>query len=140
MSNPSSEIADSYQAWMERMMGGRESKPAEEGDVVKTPAGEPFDAIEFARTERQKYIGEVGKRLGDYVFHFFPLPGKEFPKNFEAKMGEAFLDVFQFEERVQATFTEELNSWAVKAVGFANNPLSDELALRVFSALDQKLE
>jgi len=136
----SEQVADSYQAWMERMMGGRDSKPAEIGDVVQTSSGEPFDAVEFARSERPKYVGEVGKKLGDYVFHLFPLPSEGFPKDFEAKMTEAFLDVFQFEDRVQASYTPELNSWAVRAIGFANNPMSDDLALRVFPALDQKLE
>jgi hypothetical protein len=136
----SEQIADSYQAWMERMMGGRDSRPSEAGDIVQTSPGEPFDAIEFAKVERPKYLGEVGKKLGDYVFHFFPLPEKEFPKDFESKMSEAFLDVFKFEDRVQSTFTQELNSWAVRAVGFALNPMADELALRVFPALDQKLE
>ena len=136
----SEQISDSYQSWMERVMGGRPSKPAEEGDIVQTSSGEPFGVIEFAKSERPKYLGEVGKRLDDYVFHFFPLSGSEFPKDFEAKMSEAFLDVFQFEERVQAVFSTELNSWAVRAVGFAINPLSDNLALRIFPTLDQKLE
>lgn len=137
MSEP---IADSYQAWMERVMGGRESKPTEVGDVITTPPGEPFDAIEFAKLERPKYLGEVGKKIGDYVFHFFPLPDEEFPADFEAKMGEAFIEVFLFEDRVQSVFTPELNSWAVRAIGFATNPMSDDLALRVFPVLDQKLE
>jgi hypothetical protein len=140
VSNPSAEIADSYQAWMERMMGGRDSKPAEVGDVVQTPAGAPFDAVEFAKTERSRYVGEVGKKLGDFVFHFFPLAGQQFPQNFEERMSEAFLEVFKFEDRVQSTFTPELNSWAVKAIGFATNPMADDLALRVFPALDKRLE
>ena len=138
--------ADSYQSWMERMMGGREARPLETEEVIKTSAGEPFAPIEFAKTERELYHAEIGKKMGDYVYHFFPLPshpqgpGLDFPTHFEEKMGEAFLQVFQFEERIEAVFSPELHSWAVRAKGFATNPMSDELALSLFSVLDQKWE
>ena len=134
-------MSENYQTWMERMMGGRTAPPLDTGTAVGVPQDEPFAAMEFLRLPRKKYIGEVGKKNGDYVYHFFPVAeGAKYPMGFEAKMGDAFLEVFKLDDRVEAVFTEELDSWAVKAVGFANNPLADELALKLFSVLDEKLE
>jgi hypothetical protein len=134
-----SEQVDSYQSWMERQLGGRDARPLVSGEIVESSAAEPFGVIEFAKTERAKYNAEVGKKAGDYVYHFFPKDGT-FPPNFEALMGDAFLAVWMFPERIQASFTPELNSWAVRAVGFATNPLSDDLAISLFAVLDLKLE
>lgn len=132
---------DTYNDWVDRMMAGRDAKPVEDGEVIRASAGAPFGAIEFVRVDRPKYIGEVGKKGGDYVFHFFSKdPEKwKFPPNFEEKMGDAFLEMFKFQDRVQAIYTDELNSWAVRAVGYANNPLADDLALKVFDVLDKLL-
>ena len=134
-----SDQVDNYQSWMARMMGGRGAKPVEAGESVKTSAGEPFEPMEFVRMPRQQYIGEVGKKNGDYIFHFFPKEGEQFPEGFAEDMGDAFIEVFRLEDRIQAVYSEELNSWAVKAVGFASNPLSDTLALRLFAILDKYL-
>ena len=125
---------------MERVAGGRGPKPAEVGDIIQTSSGESFDAIEFARTEREKYIGEVGRKLGNFIYHFFPLESQPFPENFEEILGESFLEVFKFEDRVRAVFVPEFHSWAVIAVGFAVNLMSDDLAIQVFSVLDKRLE
>lgn len=132
-------MTDTYNNWVDRMMAGREAKPVEAGETVISAAGAPFGAIEFVRLERPKYIGEVGKKGGDYVFHFFAKEGQKFPTGFEDKMGDAFLEMFKLQDRVQSTYTEELNSWAVRAVGFANNPLADDLAIKVFDVLDKML-
>jgi hypothetical protein len=127
---------------MERMLGGRDAKPVSEGETVAVSAAEPFGAIEFVRFHRKHYIGEVGKKGVDYIYHFFPIPSyntetPEFPKNFADKLGDAFNEVFKIHERVEASFTEELNSWAVRVSGYAGNPLADDLALKVFDVLDR---
>lgn len=137
MTNP---ISDSYESWISRVMGGRSGRPTAPGELVRSSEGAPFDTIEFARLEREKYVGEVGKKLGDYVYHFFPAAGQQFPKGFGDRMAEAFVAVFQFEERLEAAFSESLNSWAVRAKGFAVNPLADDMALSIFPALDKLLE
>lgn len=130
---------DTYNDWVDRMMAGREAKPVEDGEVIRASAGAPFGTIEFLRMDRPKYVGEVGKKGGDYVFHFFPKEGESLPPNFEEKMGDAFLEMFKFQDRVQSIYTEELSSWAVRAVGYANNPLADDLAIKVFDVLDKLL-
>lgn len=137
-------MSDGYQAWAERVIGGRTGRPIEEGELVRSSSGRPFDCIEFARTERPKYTGEVGKKSGDYIYHFFPpastkTEGYGFPHKFEDKMGDAFLEVFKLQEKVQARFVPEMHSWAVRVLGYAVNPMADELAISVFDVLDKKL-
>ena len=131
---------DTYQSWMERVVSGREARPLEPGELVKTPDAEPFATIEFVRVPCRRYIGEVGKKNGDYIFHFFPKEGEEFKSIFEDFMADAFLEVFQFEDRIESAWSEELHSWAVKAIGFANNPGADAMAFKVFSVLDRRLD
>jgi hypothetical protein len=131
---------NSYQSWVERVAGDREALPLNEGEKVMAPAAEPFAVVEMFRTTRPHYVGEVGKKSGDFVFHFFPrTEGQEFPSYFEDRMGDAFLEVFKFEDRVKASYIPELKSWAVVAQGFALNPMAEELAQRLFQTLDRTL-
>lgn len=62
-------------------------------------------AIEYARVEREKYVGEVGKRDGNYVYHFWPRT-EELTKGFSDKLGDAFISVFKFPERISAKHDE----------------------------------
>ena len=133
---------DSYNAWVERMAAGRNGKPLSAGEVVEAPAAEPYTSINFARFKHRYFVGEVGKRGGDYIFHFFPLapyaPRKS--EEFEEKMGDVFLKVFKNPNQIQAIWTEELSSWAVKVSGFANTVWGDDQALSIFEKLDVALD
>ena len=51
---------------MERLAGGRDSKPLSDGDLVQTSGGEPFGVIEFAKTERL-FDNPRANRTSDYI-------------------------------------------------------------------------
>ncbi len=131
---------DNYQSWMERVAGGRTARPLAEGETVQSSGGTPVEPIEFVRMPRKKYLGEVGRKKDDLVFHFFPLGDGQFPDDFEGKMAEAFLEVFKLEDRVEASYVPELHSWAARARGFAHTTGNDKLVLQLFALLDQKLD
>lgn len=132
---------ENYTTWVERVAGGRGARPLADGDVVTAAPGEPFGAIEFLTIERATFKAEVGKKFGDYIYHFFPVRmEKILIEDFEERLGDAFLEVFKFPERVEAAYDPEMKAWAVRANGFANNLESDKLALRVIDVLAQKLE
>jgi len=120
-------------------MGGRQAKPLSTGETVATSADhpEPFNAVEFVRLDRPNYVAEVGKKGDDYIYHFYP---KKVDEGFEDKMGDAFLAVFNSNDQVEAGFTDELNSWAVRVRGFAHHLWGDDLAIRVLDKLDSLLE
>jgi hypothetical protein len=96
-----------------------------------------FGIITFSPFTRPLYTGEVGVVNDDVIFHFFPIG--EFPKNFEDIMGDAFIETFKFEERLQAAYAEELKSWAVKVTGYADNPNINMLCIKLLDVLDKKL-
>ncbi len=62
-------------------------------------------AIEYAEVEREKYKAEVGKRDGNYIFHFWPRTSGLLP-TFGDKLGDAMLSVFKHPERVSAKHDE----------------------------------
>jgi len=136
---------DTYDDWVDRMMTGRGGKPFNEDreTVISLEGARPFASMEFLRLERPAYIGEVGKRGDDYIFHFYPGPGwDEVPSSFTFadKLGDVFLDVFKNPNQVLADYTEEFGSWAVKVTGFARTVWGDEQALSIFDKLDKALE
>src|ERR1043166_404040 len=126
------------------MMAAEEKPTLQTGEVVKTPGGEPFGAIDFARTERDSYVAEVGKKGGQYIYHFYP---KTKDKSFRDKLEAALLEVFKNSDQIEISFIEkgeddpwvEVNSWAVRVRGFGSNIWGDELAVRVFNVLDESL-
>jgi hypothetical protein len=134
-------VSDNYDSWVERVVGGRDGKPLEGGEIVKSSAGEPFGAIDFVRIQKDDFLAEVGKKGDDYIFHFFPAE-KYLNSLFEfsSRMEDALLESFKDATRVQAAWEDLMKAYAVKASGFANNVWGDELALRVVSALEQKLK
>lgn len=131
---------DGYDDWMSRVIGGRKGRPLSAGESVSTSADtpEPFSAIEFVMVERPLYSVEIGKKGGDYIYHFYPSDAVK--DSFEDKMGDAFVTVFKNQDRIEAVFTDELSSWAVRARGFAHNMWGDELAIKVLDSLDSMLE
>lgn len=128
-----------FQDWVARVSEGLDVKHLAENEIIKAPSGQPYGVMNFYRTERKYYVGEVGKKHGDYIFHFF-LVDDVFPANFEERMGDAFLKIFKMNDRLESTWTPELNSYAVRARGFATNIMADELALKVFDELDHLME
>ena len=128
---------DTYDAWVERMAAQREGKPLNAGEMVEPGKPQAYSAVEFLRLDRPHYIGEVGRRGEDYIFHFFPK--SEMP-HFEEKMGDIFLAVFKNPHQIQAAWTEEVKSWAVKVSGFVNTVWGDDQALSVFDKLDAALD
>jgi hypothetical protein len=137
-----------FDAWTERVVADRESRPLEAGEVLEVPAARPFaPAISLARTEARHFIGEVGRRENDLVFHFFPADGPTFVPGFEDKLTESFVTVFKFLDRIQAAkvdvqINEEVNageSWSVLALGYGDNFMAEDLAIRLFHTLDVAL-
>ncbi len=137
MTNAAAQKDDTYGAWVERVAAGRDGKPLSPGELVEPGPPEPFASVEFVRVEYPLFVGEVGKRGDDYIFHFFPKTAEL--AQFEEKMGDVFLAVFKNPNQVQAAFTIELGSWAVKVTGFANTVWGDDQALSIFDKLDAAL-
>jgi hypothetical protein len=138
--NMNDTMSEGYQSWVERVAADRPNKPLEAEETVSTPPDVPVAPMQFVRVERKGYVGEVGKKGGDYIFHFFPKDNQNWSPDFGDKLGDAFLEVFRNPDRVEASWADELNSWAVRARGYADNPLADELAVKVFDVLDRRLE
>ncbi len=113
--------------------------------ALRDQGSEPFKPVRFYSTQRARYVGEVGRRENDLIFHFFALPNLAFPisdqsqKSFDDVMGDAFIEVFRYEDRVEAAYSDELKSWAVKVRGYGSNLAAPELCDRLFEALDRRL-
>lgn len=130
---------DTYDAWIERMASGREGKPLTAGEVVSPGNPTAYSSIEFIRLSRLHYTGEVGKRGNEYIFHFFPKSPFDSSGLFEEIMGDIFLEVFKNPQQIEAAWSSELNSWAVKVTGFVNTIWGDDQALSIFDKLDKAL-
>lgn len=99
----------------------------------------PMEPMEFAEYLRPKYRAEIGVKGPDLIYHFFPLEEQNFPEGFADKMGDAFLEIFLLQDRLEAAPSQELNSWAVRARGFNHPLLGRDVPIRVLDVLDQKL-
>jgi hypothetical protein len=106
---------------------------------------QPINAMKFDKFERELYDAEVGVRGSDIIYHFFTKKGtwpaaQASARVFEDVMGDAFLEVYKLEDKLQAAYSEELISWAVRVVGFGDNLAIDMLKERVFDVLDRRLK
>jgi len=140
-----------------------------------------FSGIKFRTEEFDHFVGEVGVKDKDFIFHFFSNYPSSFDEIFKNTLSEAFLDIFRFEDKLflshdklyvcERSFNvsnnprevcsfkgkeEDLNqgrcpdcsglvklvldAWAVKAIGFAQNPLAEGLPSKLFKKLDSLLE
>lgn len=114
--------------------------------ATETRGKEPVFGIVYIKVSRRYYWTEYGNKDGDIIFHFFPTTGINYPssvatgKPFEEVMSDAFLEVFKFEDKLQAVYTEELLSWAVKVVGYGDNSSAHELCTKVIEVIDRRLE
>lgn len=95
------EVAEAMEAMNTLMKrGGAGEQPLRE--AVK---GDFEQAIEYTRVERQHYVGEVGKKNGQYIYHFWPRQAS-MAAVFGDKLGDAMLAVFKYSERVAAKHDE----------------------------------
>jgi len=134
-------------------------------DVELSKGGDhPLVGVTFSKIEHASYTGEVGRVEGDLIFHFWPTPddkynvlmtmGDEeaiqngtkreyiwvFGDAFSSALAQAFLDEIKQEDKLCWDFVPELNSWVVRATGFGDNPLAEEMSDRVFANLQGRLE
>lgn len=91
---------EAMESLLKRGLGEQKSAPLQE-----FVGGGYEQAIEYARVEREKYVGEVGKRDGNYVYHFWPRT-VELTQGFSDKLGDAFIEVFKYPERIAAKHDE----------------------------------
>ena len=111
-----------------------------------------LQSVEFAKTERSSYKGEVGKIGDDLIFHFWPTDDArysrgpndkgewEFSEVFPDALATSFIEVFKLEDKLSWDFVPEMNSWAVRARGFGSNTMANELATKLFNSLQDRLE
>lgn len=146
-------MTDTYQHWVERVVGGRNAKPLNSGEIVKSSSGEPFQAIEFVPVHKMGFfLAEVGKRGDKYIYHFYPIP-KYHPTFrdgmrsetvvdgplFYDSLSKAFLEIFKREDQIEADWVEEMKAWVVRVSGWANHVWGDELALRAIEKVHELL-
>ncbi len=131
-------MTDTYQAWVERVVAGRENKPLEPNEIVKSSSGQPYNAINFVTVQKNGFKVEIGKKGADYIFHFFP-KDEATVWQFKGPLEDAFLEVFKNPEQIEADWVEEFQSFAVRVRGFVHNVWGDELALRAVDVLEKKL-
>lgn len=146
-------MTDTYQNWIERVIGGRNAKPLSSGEIVKSSSGEPFGVIEFVGVPKQYFVAEVGKKGDKYIYHFYPLP-KHRPDIRDGMMSQepingttfydaithAFLDVFKREDQIEAEWVEEMKAWAVRVSGWTDHVWGDELATRAIERVEELLK
>ncbi len=136
-------MSKGYEGWLDKVTSG-EVKALKKGEQFSAPVTsisaeeekhKPFKPVEMARVDRQHYVGEVGRRGDDFIYHFFVKDTT--PRDFEDKLGDAFLKVYLHENRLKSSFVDEMRSWSVLASGFALNPMANEFS--VFDVLDKLL-
>lgn len=136
-------MTDTYQSWVERVVGGRNAKPLDSGEIVKSSAGEPFGAVEFVQIYKPNFMAEVGKKGDKYIYHFYPskkiLDHGAIAKDFYEPMATTFLDVFKREDQIEADWVDEMKAWVVRVSGWTNHVWGDELALRVIEKFHELL-
>ena len=145
-------MSDTYQHWVERIVGGRDAKPLHNGEIVKSSSGTPFGVIEFARIVKSNFVANLGKKGDKYIYHFYPLD-KYHPSfngsivsqtivngtTFYGALSKVFLELFKREDQIEADWVPEMKAWAVRVSGWADNVWGDDLAVRAIHRLDEVL-
>lgn len=130
---------DNY-AWVNEMKNKIKTKAFTDPDVKRVMKPQPVSVPSFTQYIGDNYRAEYGAKDGDLIFHFFPNDIGSFSDKFEDEMGDAFVLTFKFRDKLQAAYSEELNSWAVRVIGYGDNQLAPNLALTVFKLLDIALK
>ncbi len=142
-------VQDTYE-WAKKQLGVWENIQEK---IPKTELNE-FGALKFLKFENQSFTGEVAPTEGDLIFHFFPTADAKFNKQiavegeriwvfgdrFADELAQAFLDTFKYQDRLFWDFVPEMNSWAVRVQGYAENPFYLELIEGVLCRLKEKIE
>ena len=104
-------------------------------------------ALEFKSvTDYTTFRAEYSWDGDDLVLHFFRTPEKEGDHNFWLQVFPTALDVAarQYFEavapRLRAAFTEEMDSWWMKAKDYGHIIAKDEYVTRFLEKLDQMLD
>ncbi len=133
-------MTDTYQHWVERVVGGRDAKPLSSGEVVKSSGGEPFGVVEFARVTKDDFVAEIGKKGNYYIYHFYPSPRYMAGTIFEDIMTDVLVDLFKREDQIETDWVPEMRAWAVRVSGWTDSIWGDDLAVRAIHRLDEALK
>ena len=121
-------------------------------ETIANRPQEKIDTPPLLQFENPSFFGDVCRRDGDLIFHFFPTTNDRFNvkvdvqgekvwvfnEGFADHLGDAFIEVFKFPERLFWDYVPELNSWVVRCSGAGNNPLNDALIEQVLVAIKKK--
>jgi hypothetical protein len=132
-------MTDTYQHWVERVVGGRDAKPLANGEVVKSSAGEPFGVIEFVRVKKDGFVAELGKKSNHYIYHFYPSDQYMMGTRFEDIMTDVLLELFKREDQIEVDWVPEMKAWAVRISGWTDSIWGDDMAVRAIHRLDEAL-
>ncbi len=145
-------IKETYE-WAKEKMDQWDGLVKETG-AVATEAQKKVAVPPFARFENPSFCGDVIKQGGDLFFHFFPTanslynlgsvvdskPVWTFETGFSTCLADSFLAVFKHEDRLCWDYVNEMHSWVVRCMGYADNPLVDDLIERVLCAIKERYE
>jgi hypothetical protein len=120
-------------------------------DPTKLANPHGVDAVHFVEVkDYTTFDAEYGEKDGNLIFHFFKTPevcGRADEEQFWVKLFPQVLDVVAREafsdpegQRLVGAYTEELESYFLKARGFASVPDPDGLATAFLEQLDQALD
>lgn len=112
---------------------------------------EGVPTIQFEKVEGfTTFLAEFGFDGDDIIFHFFPpvemssdTKSKYWTETFPVALEETALAVFkEGPSRLKAAYVGDygLNSWWLRAFGFASGLMPKELCLTFFDRLDQRID
>lgn len=144
-------IQESHEWAKEKM--GRWKELTQASQTIEKEPQKKIAAPPVLQFENPSFFGDVCRRDGDMVFHFFPTTNDRFNvkvdvggekiwvfgDNFADALGDAFNEVFKFPERLFWDFVPELNSWVVRCAGYGDNPLNDMLIEMVLVGIKKKI-
>ncbi len=141
-----SEPAPKSEELLQKLRGHQFEDPALREVVRANPVSVP---VFTPRLKRYRYSVEIGIKDGDLIFHFYPGDGPEkepFPVSersktqFEEVLGDSFIKIFKFQEKLSAAYTDELHSWAVKVDGYGKHHAATDLSAQVLDDIDSRLK
>ncbi len=143
-------IQETHEWAKEKMSRWKELTDASKG--IEAEPQKKIGAPPLLQFENASFYGDVCRRDGDLIFHFFPTSNDRFSvkvdvagekiwvfgDHFADNLGDSFNQVFKHQERLFWDYVPELNSWVVRCSGFGDNPLNDALVEQVLVTLKKK--
>lgn len=114
--------------------------------LLSTQDDQGVDPVRFQKvTDYTTFSAEHAFDGNDIVFHFFrtvETTGEQYWKHlFPDTLSEIAQEIFQAEyPRLKAAFTQEQDSWWMRATGFVDIGLPEERIAKFYEKLDQMLE